>query len=169
MACSPKYFIRIGSAGAIESNISLGDLIIATGAVREDGTSKVYVELEYSAVADVLLMNYLIETCKELDFPYCYGIVRSHDSFYTDVEDEIMEYWNKKEILASDMETGTLLPLAQLKGVKAASILNIVVEYKSSLKDEIVDYATEEKIYIEGEKRETKLALETIYKMEIKG
>ncbi len=57
-------------------------------------------------------------------------------------------------ILASDVETGTLLSLAQLKGVKAASILNTAVEYKSNLKDGIVDYDTEEKICIEGEKRE---------------
>lgn len=78
MVCSAKYFIRIRSAGAIQSNISLGDLIIATGAVWEDGTSKMYVESEYLVVADVLLMNYLIETCKELEFPYYYGIVRSH-------------------------------------------------------------------------------------------
>ncbi|MBW4829075.1 MAG: nucleoside phosphorylase [Clostridiaceae bacterium] len=166
IACGAKYFIRIGSGGAVQSNISLGDLIIATAAVREDGASKMYVESEYPAVSDVLFTNHLIETCKELKFPYHYGIVRSHDSFYTDSEDEIMEYWNEKKVLASDMETSTLLSLAQLKGVKAASVLNTVVEYESDLKDGVADYVAKENICIEGEKREIKLALETIYKID---
>lgn len=166
IACGAKCFIRIGSAGAVQSDISLGDLIIATGAVRDDGASKMYVESEYPAVADTLISSHLIENCKELNFPCHYGIVRSHDSFYTDKEDEIKEYWNTMGILGSDMETATLFTLAQLRGVRAASILNTVVEYRSDLKDGIADYATEEKKSVEGEKREIKLALETIYKID---
>lgn len=166
IACGAKNFIRIGSAGSVQPSISLGDLIIPTGAVRDDGASKMYIESEYPAVPDVLMTNYLIETCKELDYPYHYGIVRSHDSFYTNKEEELKEFWNTKGILGSDMETAILFTLAQLKGVRAASILNTVVEYRSDLKDGIANYATKEKKAQEGEKREIKLALETIYKID---
>lgn len=166
IACGAKYFIRIGSAGSVQPNIALGDLIIATGAVRDDGASKMYIGSEYPAVPDILITNYLIELCEELDFPYHYGIVRSHDSFYTVKEEKIKEFWNRQGILASDMETATLFTLAQLKGVKAASILNNVVKYKSDLKDGIVNYAKEEDMSHEGERREIKLALETIYRID---
>ena len=166
IACDGKYFIRIGSGGAVQPYIRLGDLVISTAAVREDGTSRMYVEENYPAVADLELTNAIVDTCKELGFPYHSGPTRSHDSFYIDNEDELMDYWNKKNILSSDMETGIIFTLAQLRGVKAASILNTVVEYKSDVKDGIGDYVNEESRAIEGEKREIILALETMVRLE---
>lgn len=165
IACGGKYFIRIGSGGAVQSYVNLGDLIIGSAAVREDGTTKMYIKEGYPAVADVRLTNTIIDTCKELGYPYHYGIIRSHDSFYIDEEDEMMDYWNKKNVLSSDMESSTIFTLAQLRGVKAGSILNTVVKYKSNVKDGIRDYAKEELAPIEGEKREILLALETMYKI----
>ena len=125
-----------------------------------------YVEASYPAVADLELTKVIIDTCKELGFPYHSGLTRSHDSFYIDDEEELMDYWNKKNILSSDMETGIIFTLAQLKGVKAASILNTVVEYESDVKDGIGDYVKEEASTIEGEKREIILALEAILRLE---
>ncbi|NLW39881.1 MAG: nucleoside phosphorylase [Tissierellia bacterium] len=166
IACGGKYFIRIGSGGAVQPHIRLGDLVISTAAVREDGTSRMYVDENYPAVADLELTKVIIDTCKELGFPYHSGLTRSHDSFYIDDEEELMDYWNKKNILSSDMETGIIFTLAQLKGVKAASILNTVVEYESDVKDGIGDYVKEEASTIEGEKREIILALEAILRLE---
>lgn len=165
IACGAKYFIRIGSGGAIQANIELGELIIASGAVREDGTTSMYIDKSYPAVADLELTYKILETCRELDYSHYLGLVRSHDSFYIPEEEEIMEYWNKKNILSSDMETSTLFVLGQIKRVKVASILNTVVEYKSDLKEGINNYVGESIGTVEGEKREILLALETYYKV----
>ena len=165
IACGGKYFIRVGSAGAVNSRIKLGDLVICSGAIREDGTSKSYVMPEYPAVADVRLTNLMLGICEELEYPHHYGVVRSHDALYMAHGDELRDYWNKRNVISSDMETSTILTLASLKGVKAGSILNTVVEYKTDIKDSIGDYAHEETAPMEGEKRAILLALETMVKL----
>lgn len=165
IACGGKYFIRVGSAGAVNSRIKLGELVICSGAVREDGATKSYVIPEYPAVADVKLTSLMIDTCEELGYTYHYGIVRSHDTLYTAHGEELREYWNRRNIISSDMETSTILTLAQLKGVKAGSILNTVAEYKSNIKDSIGDYADKKLTPMEGEKRGILLALETMVKV----
>lgn len=165
ISCGAKYLIRIGSAGAVQSNIKLGDLVICSAAVREDGITNMYVSPNYPAVADIKLTNLIIDTCDELKYNYHYGVVRSHDSFYVDEENEMLEKWNKKNILASDMETSSLFVIGQLRGVKTASILNNIVEYKFDVKKGIVDYSTEGVDTIEGERREIILALEALAKV----
>lgn len=168
IACGGKYFIRIGSAGAVRENIGLGDLIICTGAVREDGASKMYVRSNYPAVPDIRLTNLILDICEELEYKHHCGIVRSHDSFYIDNEDELRGYWETKNVLAADMETATLFTLGQLRGVRTASILNNVVEYKSDLKEGIGEYTEEGAGAVEGEKREILLALETFRRLSTK-
>lgn len=163
IACGGEYFIRIGSGGAVQPYIKLGDLVIATAAVRDDGTTKMYIEEGYPAVADIKFTNIIIDICEDLGYNYHYGIIRSHDSFYIDEEDVIMRYWKEKNVLSSDMESSTILTLAQLRGVKAGCILNTVVEYNSHIKDGVGDYANKVLAPMEGEKREILLALETLY------
>ena len=68
------------------------------------------------------------------------GKARSHDSFYTDREEEIDEYWSSKGILGADMETAALFTIGGLRGIKTASILNTVVTYKADLKSQINNY-----------------------------
>lgn len=163
IACGAKYFIRIGSAGAVKESIEIGDLIIPIGAVREDGASKMYISENFPAVADLELTNIIIHTCKKLKYPYFSGIIRSHDAFYIDDEEERMRFWNKKNVLASDMETAALFTISQLRGVYAASILNNVVKFQGALKESIEEYVQIESIAKEGEKREIILALESFF------
>jgi uridine phosphorylase len=165
--CGGKYYIRIGSAGAAQTDIAIGDLVIATGAVREDGASAMYVEKNYPAVANFSLLTALVESCLSLEYNFHLGITRSHDSFYIDDEAEQMEKANKNKILASDMETASLYTLASLRGVKAASILNNVVLYRGELKEGISSYVEEsENSASEGEKREIIAALEAFVRID---
>lgn len=143
IACGARGLIRIGSAGAIQPEIELGDLIIAQGAVREDGASHMYVQQGYPATADPQMTVWLEEVCRKRQFPYHTGIVRSHDSFYIDDEVALMEKWHQKGILGSDMETAALLTVARLRGVRAASILNNVVLYLADVKAGIGNYVDE--------------------------
>ena len=166
ICCGAKNFIRIGSAGASQPEIAIGDLILSTGAVREDGTSFMYVDKNYPAVADFDLLSSLVHSCKNLGFQYHLGITRSHDSFYIDDEKEKMDQASKNNVLASDMETAALYTIASLRGVKAASILNNVVLYEAELKDGISKYADEsEKMAASGEDKEIRAALEAIVLM----
>ncbi len=165
VACGAKYFIRIGSAGACQSYIDIGDLIIPTAAVREDGASRMYVKENYPAVASYELVRAIDDTSKELGYRTYLGIARSHDSFYIDDELERMTYWNSKKVLGSDMETATLYTLGNLREVHVASILNNVVRYEADVKDGINDYVDDGAFAAEGEKKEIILALEAFCRL----
>lgn len=129
-----KAAIRIGSCGALQKNIHLGDLILVQGAVRDEGTSKTYLDPIYPAVPDYELLTACVEAAREKKFSAHVGLARSHDSFYTDREDEIDAYWSGQGILGSDMETAALFVIGRLRGMKTASILNTVVNMRKTWK-----------------------------------
>lgn len=88
----------------------------AAGAVRDDGTSRAYVREGYPAVPDTELLLALTESIRAQGFAHRLGIIRSHESFYIDDIEEINEYWSKKGVLGSDMETAALLTVGRLRG-----------------------------------------------------
>lgn len=161
-----ETMIRIGSCGTLQENIHLGDLIIVNGVVRDDGASRTYIKDMYPAIPDTELLIALIDVAKEMKVPYHIGKVRSHDSFYTEQENEIDEYWSSKGILGSDMETAALFTIGGLRGVRTASVLNTVAEYNGDLKEEINDYANGSEVLMTGEKNEILMAFEACVKME---
>ncbi len=161
ISCGGEYFIRIGSCGSSQPEIAVGDLVVSTASVREDGASAMYIEKNYPAVADFYLLTALVESCTNLQYRFHIGITRSHDSFYIDDEKVRMDKAYKNNIIASDMETAALYTLASIRGVKAASILNNVVLFQGELKEGISTYVVEsDNSESEGEKREILAALE---------
>ncbi len=162
VACGAEYLIRIGSLGAYQTEIKIGDLVIAEGAVREDGASKMYIETNYPAVPSSEIVEALKRKVTELDYPHHLGIVRSHDSFYIDNEEEVIEYWHKKGVMGGEMEASTLFTIGRLRGIKTGAILNNVVLYKDDVKEGIGNYVDTAEMAEEGEKREIILALEAL-------
>lgn len=158
-----KVMIRIGSAGALQKEISLGQLIIAEATIRDEGTSKAYAPIEYPAYCDSELLSLAINKAKELNYHYSSGIVHSHESFYIDNNAEITSYYAKLGALCSDMETAALYTVARLRKVKALSILNNVVTLEQDSATSIGEYSSGESLTSGGEEKEIKLALETIY------
>ncbi len=154
--------VRVGSCGALQKGIALGDLVIATSCVRDDGASKAYVESVYPATANFEILSSCVESAKKLGFMHHVGIVRSNDSFYIDNEEAICEHWSKFGVLGSDMETSALFTIAAIRGVKAASILNNVVLFKEDVGNSIASYADSESATMEGEKKEILVALEAL-------
>lgn len=161
-----EAMIRIGSCGALQRDIHMGDLLLIHGAVRDDGASKAYVESIYPAVPDTGLLMCMVEAARTLRFSYRVGKCRSHDSFYTDKENEIDNYWHKMGILGADMETSALFTIGGLRGVKTGSILNTVSLFEGDLEEEINGYVEGGQKAAEGEKNEILLALETIIRLE---
>ena len=155
-----EYMVRIGSCGALQPSIRLGDLIVVNGAVRDEGTSKAYIDSIYPAVPNTELLFSLIQAAKDQNLTYHVGLARSHDSFYTDREEDIDAYWSKAGVLGADMETAALFTIGGLRGIKCASLLNTVVEYECDLEQNINDYVDGESVVKKGEADEIRTALE---------
>ncbi|MBQ6692742.1 MAG: nucleoside phosphorylase [Clostridia bacterium] len=160
-----ENMIRIGSCGALQPKVRLGDIVIVSGCVRDDGASKTYIAPEFPAVPNTEMLVACINAAKELGAPYHTGIARSHDSFYTDREEEWNAYWHKAGILGSDMETAALFTVGALRGVRTASILNNVVAFedKADTAAAIGDYVDGAALAMQGEENEIRTALEAFY------
>jgi uridine phosphorylase len=157
-----ETMIRIGSCGALQPEILLGDLVIAAGAVRHDGASVAYVENSYPAIPDTELLLQLLQTVKDNQYPYHTGVIRTHDSFYTDDEGEIDHYWGARGVLAGDMESSALFVIGRLRGIRTASILNVVVQAEGDLKGGINEYVDQTSANAQGEERMIHAACEAL-------
>lgn len=136
-------FVRVGNSGGLDPSLALGDLVVTTGAVRDDGTSRSYVVPEYPALADHGLVAALLEAGRARGARCRAGITWSLDAFY--VRNAVATpgggmasmsagaYWTETHasrirdmraarVLNCEMEAGTLLTLASLFGVRAGAI-----------------------------------------------
>ncbi len=131
-----KYFIRVGTCGGMDLDVKSGDLVIATGAIRMEGTTKEYAPIEFPAVADYEMVTALINSAQKLNQPYHAGVVQCKDSFYGQhspekmpVSYELLNKWNawiKLGCLASEMESAALFIVASYLKVKVGSIFLVV-------------------------------------------
>lgn len=131
-----ENFIRVGTCGGMHLDVMGGDLVIATGAIKMEGTSDEYLPKEFPAVADLSLTNALVEASEKKGYKYHTGIVHCKDSFYGQhnpermpVGYELINKWNAYimgNCLASEMESATLFTVCQVLGAKAACILNTI-------------------------------------------
>ena len=155
-----QNMIRIGSCGALQPQIKIGDLILVNGAVRDDGASKTYIDPIFPAVPDSELLFACVSAAKTREFRFHTGIARSHDSFYTDQEAEIDAYWSRRGVLGADMETAALYTIGHLRGVRTMSILNNVVAFEEDTLDAIGSYVDGESAAMQGEAHEILTALD---------
>lgn len=127
-------FIRVGTTGALKREIGVGDLIISTGAVRLEGTSKQYVIPEYPAVADLTVTMALIAAAEELGVRYHLGLTASSDSFYVGQERPgykgylppfqrgLVNFLKSVNVLNFEMEAAAIFTLANIYGLRAGSV-----------------------------------------------
>lgn len=158
--------LRVGSCGALQKGIKLGDILIAGGAVRDDGASKAYIETAFPAVADARVLAAAMRAANQIKARNHVGIVRSHDSFYTDENDEIEAYWAKKGVLGCDSESAALFVIGALRNLRAVSILNVVVTSGGDLEESINDYVGAQSMTMRGEENAILTALQAIALLE---
>ena len=79
------HFIRVGTCGGIDINVKGGDVVVATAAIRMEGTSKEYAPIEFPAVANLETTNALVDSAKQLGYTCHTGVVQCKDSFYGDL------------------------------------------------------------------------------------
>jgi uridine phosphorylase len=116
--------IRVGTTGAIQPHINVGEIIIATAAVRGDGASKSYMPIEYPAVANIDVLVSLIKASKETTIKTYQGIILSSDAFYAD-DEQGLEKLQKGNVLSIEMESSTLFTIASIKKIRAGTILAV--------------------------------------------
>ena len=134
--CGADTFVRIGTCGGMQTEIKSGDIVIATAAVRMEGTSREYAPIEYPAVANLDVTNALVEAANEKGFIYHTGVVQSKDSFYGQHEPEAMpvgyelinkwEAWKRMGCLASEMESAALFIVAGKLRARMGSCLLVL-------------------------------------------
>lgn len=146
-----KTFIRVGTCGGIDINVKGGDLVIATGAIRMEGTSKEYAPIEFPAVANLDVINSLVKAAKNLGNEYHTGIVQCKDSFYGQHNPERMpvsyelqnkwEAWKRLGCLASEMESAALFVVGSFLKVRVGSVFLTVANQereKQNLENPVV-------------------------------
>ena len=129
-------FVRVGTCGGIKLEVQSGDVVVATGAIRFEHTSREYAPIEFPAVADFQVTNALVEATKKLGFPLHTGIVQCKDSFYgqhdpaaSPVYYELQqkwESWKRLGVLASEMESAALFVVAAALGCRCGSCFHVV-------------------------------------------
>ena len=134
--CGADTFIRTGTCGGIDLNVQSGDVVVATGAIRYEHTSREYAPIEFPAVADFQVTNALVEATKKLSFPLHTGIVQCKDSFYgqhdpaaSPVYYELQqkwESWKRLGVKASEMESAALFVVAAALGCRCGSCFHVV-------------------------------------------
>jgi uridine phosphorylase len=118
-----ETFIRVGTTGSLQADIGVGDIVIASSAVRGDGTSRSYVPVEYPAVADFSVTAALLETAQRTKRKVYFGPVLTSDVFYCDLEN--LKNWCRFNVLSVEMECSVIFALAKLRKLRAGAILAV--------------------------------------------
>jgi uridine phosphorylase len=135
-----ETLIRVGSCGAIQPETDVGDLVITTGAVRQEGTSSEYIREDYPAVADHDVVAALAAAAEELGYDYHVGLTASTDSFYAGQsregfegfrargsQDDIEELKNAN-VLNFEMEASAILTLANIYGLRGGAVCTVYAD-----------------------------------------
>ncbi len=142
--CGADTFIRVGTCGGMQEDVCGGDIVIANGAIRMEGTSREFAPIEYPAVPDVNVMNALIAAADEAGTKYHVGVVQCKDSFFGQHEPEIMpvsyeltdkwQAWLRMGCLASEMESAALFIAGSFLRVRVGSCFLVVANQEREKK-----------------------------------
>lgn len=129
-------FVRIGTCGGIDLSVMGGDCVIATGAVRNEGTSREYAPIEFPACANFEVLSALVQGAKNLGARWHAGVVQSKDSFYGQHSPDRMpvsyellnkwEAWKRLGVLASEMESAALFTVAAALRARCGAVFSVL-------------------------------------------
>ncbi|MBC8945483.1 MULTISPECIES: uridine phosphorylase [Xenorhabdus] len=133
-------FLRIGTTGAIQKNINIGDVLVTTAAVRLDGASLHFAPMEFPAVADFECTNALYAAAKASGSTTHVGVTASSDTFYPGQErydtysgrvvrrfQGSMKEWQEMGVMNFEMESATLLTMCASQGLRAGMVAGVIV------------------------------------------
>jgi len=157
-----KVVIRLGTTGALQRYLKLGDSVIATSTVRRDGATVQYLPPEFPAAADFFVTSYLAKAAQESGHRFHIGTVYSTDSYYGRIFDpqshqKYMELLMKAGVLTIEMELGALFVVGKVMNLKTGGILVVREEI-----GEDGEYIQAGEKYEEGMEKTIKIALRAI-------
>lgn len=142
--CGAHTFIRVGTCGGMQEEVMGGDIVIATGAVRMEGTSREFAPIEYPAVADFNVTNALVSAAGKIGVRNHVGVVQCKDSFFGQHEPGIMpvsyelenkwQAWIRMGCLASEMESAALFIAGSFLKVRVGSCFLVVANQERAKK-----------------------------------
>jgi uridine phosphorylase len=119
-----QSLIRVGSCGSLQENVKIGDLVIVTGALRGEGTSRYYVAENFSTTAHADIVNALKAAAESLKARYHLGRIFTTDALFQETP-ELIQQLNEQNISSIDMVTSTFLTIAQVRGKIAGAVLAV--------------------------------------------
>lgn len=129
-------FLRVGTCGGIDLPVRAGDIVVATGAIRFEHTSREYAPLEYPAVANLDVTLALRQAAKTLGYRTHVGVVQCKDAFYGQHQPEKMpvsyellekwEAWKRLGVKASEMESAALFVVADTLKVRCGACFHVI-------------------------------------------
>lgn len=142
--CGADTFLRVGTCGGMQSDVLGGDVVIAQGSVRMEGTTREYAPIEYPAVADIDVVSACRTAARKLSLRAHTGVVQSKDSFYGQHDPEIMpvsyelqnkwEAWIRMGCLASEMESAAVFIVSQFLRVRAGAVFLVMANQEREKK-----------------------------------
>ncbi len=123
-AVGVQTFIRVGTTGALQTDIEIGDMVVATGAAKDEGTSKRYEATTNPAVPDYDVLTALVEAAEDNDEAVHVGPIATDDAFYAET-DAYIDSWEAAGLLAVEMEAAAIFTLARRKGLAAGAICTV--------------------------------------------
>ena len=160
-----KYLVRIGSTAALQPALRIGDLVISTGSMKNEGTSRFYVPDCFPAVPDFDFTRVLIDVAREmqpsLGCGVYYGINASDDAFYGETPEWIQKL-SDLGCLNVEMESSALYTVCHRRGVKGAMISAV----SGNLVNAEVIYETENLGLARGWENEISVVLEALYRID---
>lgn len=155
--------IRVGTSGGMQKDVEAGDIVVATSAIRAEGTSKEYMPIEYPAVGDFNIINALRKSANDLNLKTHVGVVHSKDSFYGQhspermpVSYELQNKWDafvKCGCLASEMETAAIYSVASVLKMQAGCVLLVIWNQGNKYNKECHDTLIPAKVAIKAIER----------------
>src|SRR6059058_4055285 len=125
-----KRILRVGTCGGLQTDLKLGDLIVAISAVAADASARNLIGEPHVPTADWELVHGAVHAAKELGRPVRVGPIVSSDIFYNPDEGQYQR-WSERGVLAVEMEAAMLFTLGALRKIKTGCLLivsDVVVE-----------------------------------------
>ena len=119
-----ETFVRVGTTGALQRGIEIGDMIVATGAAKDEGTTKRYESDTYPAVPDYEVLSGLVDAAEANDEDVHVGPIASDDAFYAESDEYVVD-WEEAGLLSVEMEAAAIFTLARRKGLRAGAICTV--------------------------------------------
>lgn len=152
-------FIRVGSCGVFQKWQKTGDVVIASGCVREGGTANAYLPLRFPAVPNFQVLRALVEASEALGIPAAVGVGTAGDAFYAPREEGGRDAMIKAGLVYVEMESDTLFVVSAYRGWRSGTVL------ASDGEPGVIKPEDKEADFRQGEQNAIKVAIEAMWQI----